>query len=204
LSAVRASKTEILLVRHGQTTWNAAGRWQGHADPALSTLGLEQARVVAESLAEEGARGCSRLLASDLLRARATAETIAARLGLRLEIDRRLRELDIGDWSGLTREEIARRDPDELACFESGEPTVRPGGGESRLEIRRRARELAEEWVARHGGERILVVTHLGMIRALLPGTEPGNAEVHRLFAEEVVGRSPERDRDRRNERGAL
>ncbi len=171
------AETPLLLVRHGETPWNAAGRWQGHGDPGLSDAGRAQARELAEALVAEGGEAWHRVIASDLARARETAEVLASRLGLPLEFDARLRELDVGSWTGLRRDEIEERDPDVLRDFESGEPSVRPGGGESRLEIRRRARDCVRDLVRRHARRRLIVVTHLGVIRALVPGAEPKNVD---------------------------
>lgn len=193
---MKASQTELLLVRHGQTAWNAAGRWQGHADPALSALGREQTWALASTLrAERGERDAvwSGLLASDLRRARETAEILGEVLGLEVEIESRLRELDVGEWAGLTRSEIERRDRSALLAFESGDPSVRPGGGESRAELRRRARDLVRDLGKRFSGERLIVVTHLGVIRALLPGTEPGHADHFSVVAEELIVQDPVR-----------
>jgi broad specificity phosphatase PhoE len=178
-----------MLVRHGQTPWNAAGRWQGHADPPLSALGREQARALAEVLVCQPETRWTGVVASDLQRARETAEILAGSLSLSVEVDSRLRELDVGAWTGLTRGEIESRDPERLAAFESGEPSVRPGGGESRLEIRRRARRWVRERSERSPGERLIVVTHLGVIRALLPGVEPGHTDRFHVVAEEISRR---------------
>jgi len=204
-------RTSLCLIRHGQTTWNRDGRWQGHADPELTEAGRDQARLLGEALAGELAEALAgdrdrppwtRLYSSDLLRARATAEAIAARIGLPIELDRRLRELDVGDWCGLTRSEIERRDAATLAAFERGEPGVRPGGGETRIEIRERSHAFVCAVAARHPGERILVVTHLGVIRALVPGARPENAARFELVAEEVAERPI--DRAQRREEGPL
>lgn len=195
--------TPIALIRHGETTWNRIGRWQGHADPDLTPEGLAQARALAETLAAEHVRRpWSRLFASDLGRARATADRIAEALALPLSLDPRLRELDIGSWSGLTRAEIAARDPALLEAFELGEPEVRPGGGETRVEIRARSHAFVCWLAERHAGERILVVTHLGVIRALVPGARPGNAERIEIMAEAVAAQPI--DRTRRAEEGPL
>ncbi len=88
-----------------------------------------------------------------------------------------MRELSIGDWTGLTRGEIETRAADVLRDFERGESDVRPGGGESRREIQLRVRCAIAELVAVNPGRRLAVVTHLGVIRALLPGTELENAD---------------------------
>ncbi|MBW2500246.1 MAG: histidine phosphatase family protein [Deltaproteobacteria bacterium] len=195
-------RTSLLLVRHGQTPWNAAGRWQGHADPGLSELGRDQAAELAAALRHELEGGWARIVSSDLRRARETAGILADSLGLAIETDARLRELDVGAWTGLTRSEIEARDLERLTAFESGEPTIRAGGGETRLEIRLRARALVGHVAERHAGQRLIVVTHLGVIRALLPGVEPGNTDRYPVVAEEILARPI--DHERRAERGAL
>ena len=94
--------TRILLVRHGESEWNATRRWQGQADPPLTDLGRTQAAHAAAALGAVDA-----IVTSDLQRASATAQVIADALGLDAPmIDPRLRERDAGEWSGLTREEI--------------------------------------------------------------------------------------------------
>lgn len=187
---VPPTPTALCLIRHGETTWNREGRWQGHADPGLTETGLEQARRLAEALAaEHRIRPWQRLYSSDLARAATTAGLIGEVLGLGLEVDRRLRELDVGAWAGLTRAEIAIRDDATLRAFESGAPDVRPGGGETRIEIRLRSHAFVCALAERHPGERILVVTHLGVIRALVPGAAPGNLDRFELCAEQIASR---------------
>lgn len=176
----------VMLIRHAESLWNAAGRWQGHGDPGLSPKGLIQARALAESLRDEPA---DRLIASDLLRARQTAAELARAWGLEPAFDARLRELHIGSWTGLRREEIAARDPQGLARFDAGDPELRVGGGESRSGIRRRARAFVEELSAGHAGERVALVTHLGFVRALIPDAAPANADVVCLRAGELLRR---------------
>jgi probable phosphoglycerate mutase len=176
----------VSLIRHAESEWNASGRWQGHADPPLSVRGVLQARELAERMVGERA---SILLCSDLRRARQTAEPLAAVLGLPLQIDPRLRELDVGRWSGLRRDEIEALDPDGLVRFESGDPGFRPGDGESRREIRTRARHAIAHWIGRQPEGRIMIVTHLGFIRALLPSEEPDNAGVVDVSARDALTR---------------
>jgi len=116
----------VLLVRHGQSTWNADGRWQGQADVPLSELGQEQARGAAVAVARLAP---VRLVTSDLARARQTAELVAPP-GLHIEIDGSWRERDAGEWTGLTRAEIDERFPGWLAerrsppGFEGDEPLL--------------------------------------------------------------------------------
>jgi probable phosphoglycerate mutase len=183
----------ILLIRHAESTWNAGGRWQGHGDPPLTARGRAQASALAESLMGED---IELLIASDLVRSAQTAAILGARWGVVPRHDARLREIDIGTWTGLTREQIAAREGELLARFEAEDPDVKPGGGESRLEIRARVRRAAAELAAEHRGRRLALVTHLGVIRALSPGAAPENADWLRLPARALAspaapGRNP-------------
>ncbi len=166
--------SRVLLLRHGQSAWNAVGRWQGHGDPSLTELGRAQAREAAAGLAS--AR-IERIVASDLARAFETAEIVAAALGLAIVRDPRWRERDIGAWTGLTREDIASRWPEAYARFRSHDENARPGGGESDAMLRARAREALAALRETHGNARVLVVTHRGIARMLAPARPLGNAE---------------------------
>jgi probable phosphoglycerate mutase len=149
--------TDLLVVRHGQSEWNAIGRWQGHADPALSELGRRQAAVAAASVgAVDG------IISSDLLRAAETAAIIAEQLGVGpVMIDERLRERDVGEWTGLTRVEINKRWPGWI------DDLRRPDGFEDVDSVLLRVVEaLASIREASPGGS-LLVVTHGGVIRSL-------------------------------------
>ncbi len=145
--------TTLLLVRHGETDWNRERRWQGWADPPLNETGREQARALAEEL-----RGApfDAVYASDLRRAAETAEVLAGPHDVPVVLDAGLREIDVGSWSGLTHAEIAERFPD-------GE---RPDG-ESREQHVERVLAAVERIARAHPGERVLVVTHGGTLRAL-------------------------------------
>jgi glucosyl-3-phosphoglycerate phosphatase len=154
----------LLLLRHGQSTWNADGRWQGQADPPLSALGEEQAGDAARRLAH--GQFC-RVLASDLRRARRTAEILAEALGLPVEVDPDLREIDVGDWQGLTRAEINQRAPGALAEWSEGRSESTPGG-ETRTHLTDRARAaLMRAAMAASPGDRVLLVSHGALIRNL-------------------------------------
>lgn len=180
------ARATVLLVRHAESEWNASGRWQGHADPPLSSRGEEQARALGERMQGERA---TLLICSDLRRAVQTAAPVAAALGVEPDLDPLLRELDVGSWSGLRRPEIEAIDPETLVRFEAGEPTVRPGGGETRAEIRERAHRAMARRIAANPDGRIVVVTHLGFIRALLPGEEPDNAGTIEVTAHDLLTR---------------
>ena len=154
--------TRVLLVRHGQSEWNAVGRWQGQADPPLSDVGRAQARAAASSLGALDA-----VFASDLQRATETAAIISAELGVGpVVVDPDLRERDAGEWSGLTRAEIEERYPgylDGTPSFASG-GSRRPPGWESDESVLERAlRALATIGSAVDGGD-VLAVTHGGLI----------------------------------------
>ncbi len=173
----------ILFIRHAESVWNAAGRWQGQGNPPLSDAGRVQAERLAERLAGEEVEA---LVASDLDRARETAEILGAALGLVPRIEPGLRERDVGAWSGLSHAEIARRWPEDLARLRAGDEEVRPGRGESRRELRRRVVAALQSWTAsapspREG--RLAVVSHLGVLRLFTPGAELGHAETTWLEA---------------------
>jgi probable phosphoglycerate mutase len=156
-------ETLILIARHGQTDWNAARRWQGHADRPLSARGEEQARELAERL-----RGfpLDAVYASDLRRARATAEAVAALQGVPVTELPELREVDTGSWTGLTRPEAEARDPEAFARWrEHGEPGW--DGGESYDDLSARVVPAVERIGEAHPGGRVLLVAHAGVVRAL-------------------------------------
>ncbi|HVF75817.1 MAG TPA: histidine phosphatase family protein [Acidimicrobiales bacterium] len=149
----------LLLFRHGQSTWNAEGRWQGWADPPLSSLGEEQARAAADRLAGSG---LTAVVSSDLLRARQTAAIIAERLGLDvLDVEPDLRERNIGDWSGLTTAEIEQGWPGALAAWRAG-AFESPPNGEAHSDILARVMAVLERLSVLDGT--LLVVTHGGVI----------------------------------------
>lgn len=164
--------TELLFIRHGESTWNAAGRWQGQGDPPLSERGRIQAAAAAMALR---GRDLAILAASDLRRAAATADRIGTELGLPVRLVPGLRELDVGAWSGLRHEEIELRFLDELTRFRSGDPDVCPGGGETRRALRERVTAALSALAVEAPG-RVAVVSHLGVLRSLRPGAELANA----------------------------
>jgi probable phosphoglycerate mutase len=156
----------LLLVRHAESTWNVEGRWQGGADPELSPEGERQARLAGEGL---GAAGLifEEFVSSDLERARRTAALLAGDdLSGRVTVEPGLREYDVGEWSGLTRQEISVRWPDQLQRWAEGTLRAAPGG-ESREAFRRRVREALGRLASSRGESDTLVVTHGGVLRSL-------------------------------------
>ena len=155
----------LLLIRHGQSTWNAEGRWQGQADPPLSELGQAQAREAGGRLKSECGT-VDRVLSSDLGRAHTTAELIAGELGLdpqAIVLEPGLRERHVGEWSGLTRPEIEERWPGMIDAWRSGDSTVIPGG---EGEIIPRVAPVVERICAEAKGTTV-AVTHGGVIHAV-------------------------------------
>ena len=140
--------TVLFLVRHGETDWNAEGRLQGHTDRPLNDDGRRQAKELADRLAREGADA---IYASDLVRAKETAEIVGERLGLTVVVDPDLREKDWGTWEGLTGDERVHV---EFA-------------GESTEDHRARVMGAVRRIVARHPDQRIVVVTHGGSLRRI-------------------------------------
>jgi broad specificity phosphatase PhoE len=140
--------TTLLLVRHGETDWNAEGRLQGHTDRPLNDAGRRQAQELAERLAREQVDA---VYASDLARAKETAETVGARLGLPVVIDPDLREKNWGTWEGLTGDE-------RIGVEYAGETTE-----EHRERVLRAVRRIVE----RHPGQTVVVVTHGGSLRRI-------------------------------------
>ena len=162
--------SRLLLVRHGQSEWNAAGRWQGQADPPLTELGRAQARAAARAIG-----GVDAVFASDLRRARETADVIAEHLGVGPVIaDPGLRERDAGEWSGLTRDEIHARYPgylpeDRHMTFAPGREAElrRPPGWETDKELLARVLDAIQRVHLVVGDGDALVVTHGGVIYVL-------------------------------------
>jgi probable phosphoglycerate mutase len=163
------------LARHGETSWNLAGRWQGQTDIGLNDRGREQAQALAERLR---GHGIARVRASDLLRARQTAEIVARVLGTgSVSIDPALRERSYGVFEGLTRDECAARHPVAWASY-MADRTFSPPGAERQEDLVRRMREAMRRAHDEEAGDgaAVLVVSHGGAIRALLAsatGTHP-------------------------------
>ncbi|MFP3902322.1 MAG: histidine phosphatase family protein [Acidimicrobiia bacterium] len=152
-----SDEVRVLLVRHGQSEWNAAGRWQGQADPPLSELGRIQAREAARALGTVDA-----IWSSDLQRASETALIIAHDLGIGpVVIEADLRERDAGAYSGLTRDEIEELFPGYLA---ERRP---PPGWEAQDALVARALRALRRIAAEVPGGDVVAITHGGVIYAV-------------------------------------
>ena len=187
--------TTILLARHGETDWNRDGRFQGHADPALNELGRRQARELGLRLRGEQ---IGAIWSSDLGRAKQTAFYVASQVNSVVRLSGELREMDVGSWSGFTREEIAARWPEE---YERWRETGRGWpDGEDFDAMQARVVEAILGVATAHPDDHVLVVTHGGPMRAIhahavgmtLPEHRQlrgvvGNCEVVRIAVEDGV-----------------
>jgi broad specificity phosphatase PhoE len=169
----------LLLWRHGRTEWNAEGRFQGQLDPPLDQEGRNQAvragaHLVATGLTPEN----TVVVSSDLTRAAETAATLTALLGVPLRLDERLREHGMGSWEGLTRDEVAKRFPDQYADWTAGRPVRGRGGEESSAVAERALAALADLPVA----DTAVVVTHGGTAGRLMERLLELGPEHRRVF----------------------
>lgn len=147
----------LLLVRHGQSEWNASGRWQGWADAPLNDVGRQQAKVASEVVGTVDV-----VVSSDLGRARETAEIIAGGIGVGpVVVDAGLRERHVGEYTGLTRAEIEERWPGNLASYAD------PPGGETREQVVERVLATVVRMAEAYEGADVLAVSHGGVIRYL-------------------------------------
>jgi broad specificity phosphatase PhoE len=157
---------DLLLLRHGESTWNAAGLWQGWYDAPLSGTGQAQAVEAGRALARSGVEP-DLVVSSDLRRARRTAELVADQLGYRGDVlvAPELREQDVGEWCGLTQEEVKRWWPEELRARKVHGVVSMPGGEDADGFVQRVMTALGA--VAGRGAALALVVAHGGVVAAL-------------------------------------
>jgi probable phosphoglycerate mutase len=151
-------------IRHSRTLWNEEKRVQGWQDSPLTDEGKRLACTWGKQLA---ALPWQRILASDLARARSTAELINATLSLPLHLDARLREQDWGEWSGLLYHDLLTSHQEEFSRQQARGWDFTPPGGESRHQVLKRSRQALHDAAKCWRGEQILVVSHEGVIRCL-------------------------------------
>lgn len=153
----------LVLVRHGESRWNAEGRIQGHACDGLSSLGHAQARVTAAALA--AAYPDAEVVSSDLTRAVQTAEAVSAELARPFDTDKRLRERSFGAWEERLRDDVAVNDPDRWRRWLVGEDVIGEVGGETGAQLADRVAPALDDLLGAtpdHGVT--IVVTHGGSI----------------------------------------
>lgn len=155
------TSTALLLIRHGETAWNAEHRIQGHLDIPLSATGIRQAASLGERLAAEA---ITAIYSSELARAWLTAVPFAARLGLGINPDSRLRERSFGVFEGLTADEIAARHPEGFRLWRMRDPEWAMDEGESGQQLIDRVLAALDDIASRHRGETVAIVTHGGVL----------------------------------------
>jgi probable phosphoglycerate mutase len=170
----------VLLARHGETDDNAVPRFQGWRDTPLNDTGRRQAFALGQRLAEREEPIAS-LWASDLSRARETAEIAGAALGLRPRLDWRLREGARGRWEGQLMEDVERAEPDLYAAWMRDDPAFRFPGGESLRDQQRRVTAALRD-IHAHGPLPALAVCHGGSIRVMLALRDPRGLEAFHSF----------------------
>ena len=153
--------TEITLIRHGETEWNLSGRWQGHADSALSPRGVAQAEARAGRIAKEE---IDFVYVSDLERAQHTARLAGSEANWSFSLMPELRERDLGVLEGLTTDEMLVKQPDVYQSFLEDGPEYQPPGGESFLQFSDRCTSAIENLALLHPNKKIAVVTHGGVL----------------------------------------
>ena len=149
--------TQLCLIRHGQTDWNLEGRYQGQSDVPLNQTGLAQAQSLARQLKGQA---FAAIYASDLMRARQTAEPVAKILDITIQFETRLREIDQGEWEGVLVDDIKARYA-ELWSQRTVDPaSIRPPGGETVGEVAERVYAALDDIARLFPTERVLIVSH--------------------------------------------
>ncbi len=159
----------LYVARHGETTWNMAGRYQGRLESALSALGVRQGLALADYFfgrLKRGERVPERAIASPLLRCAATARFSAERLDLPLELDERLIEIAHGTWEGRYRDELAANDPERYRAWRERPALVAFEGGETLADVMTRWRTFASGLADETRD--VLIVTHDAVVRCAL------------------------------------
>ncbi len=156
----------IILVRHGETTWNIEGRYQGQEDTPLSERGLEQGHLLAKGLRHIPIDIC---ISSPLQRSFQTCSFCASLHGLPVQADARLLEINHGSWEGVLAGDIQKQYPEEFALWHSSPHLVTmPGGGESLDDVRRRARAAFDDYAERFDGKTVLAAAHDAVNKAVI------------------------------------
>ena len=182
--------TRVIAIRHGETAWNRAARIQGQLDIGLNDTGLWQARQLGLALADAG---ITALYASDLSRARQTAQAVAEHTGLAVVTDSGLRERGFGVFEGLSFAEVEQRWPAQALRWRQRDPAFGPAGGEVLAEFYARSIACATRLAEQHPGETIALVAHGGVMDCLYRAAsrvslqaprswDLGNASINRLL----------------------
>lgn len=149
--------TQLCLIRHGQTDWNLAGRYQGQSDVPLNATGRAQAQTISQILKDQS---FAALYSSDLGRARETAEIIGEMLSLPVQLEPRLREIHQGEWEGQLSTVIRARYADLWQERLVDPASVRPPGGETVGEVAARVWAALDEIAQQHPNDSVIIVSH--------------------------------------------
>jgi probable phosphoglycerate mutase len=163
-----SKQNKIILVRHGQTDWNAPERFRGRADIPLNEIGLVQAEATGKRIADTWHP--TAVYASPLNRAIQTAEKIVRPLGLTVQPYKGLIDIDYGEWQGLSPEEVSASHPEMILAWRQAPHTIRIPGGETLDEVQDRAMAAVFELCRQHPGETIVLVSHTVVNRLILLG----------------------------------
>ena len=177
-----ASKTNrLILVRHGETAWNAEGRIQGMLDVPLNALGLHQAKRVGDEIAR--IVDVAEMVSSDLVRTRETATPITEATGFEPRFDARLRERHFGIYQGITYEEWRIKDAEGIARFHAGEADYGPEGGETAKQFQDRCVNVVTDLVMMSREKTLLLITHGGVVSSMVRHSNGLNPQSARTWS---------------------
>ena len=172
---------KLILVRHGETDWNAEGRIQGMLDVPLNALGLQQAQLVAQEIAR--IVDVADLASSDLVRTRETTNPIAEATAIEPRFDARIRERNFGVWQGKTYEEWRVLDAVGIARYNAGDPDYGPEGGETASQFLKRCVDAVTDLVLASDEKTLILVTHGGVVSSMVRHSQGLNPQSPRTWA---------------------
>ena len=172
---------KLILVRHGETDWNAEGRIQGMLDVPLNALGMQQAERAATELART--IDVAELVSSDLLRTRETTTPINEATGFEPRFDARIRERHFGVWQGKTYEEWRIQDAMGMARYNAGDPDYGPEGGETASQFLKRCVDAVTDLVLSCDEKTLILVTHGGVVSSMVRHAQGLNPQSARTWS---------------------
>ena len=172
---------KLILVRHGETDWNAEGRIQGMLDVPLNALGVQQAELAAAELARTF--DIAELVSSDLVRTRETTKPINEATGFEPRFDARIRERHFGVWQGKTYEEWRVQDAVGMARYNAGDPDYGPEGGETASQFLKRCVDAVTDLVLGSEEKTLILVTHGGVVSSMVRHAQGLNPQSARTWS---------------------
>lgn len=157
--------TRVIFIRHGETDWNILGKYQGQTDILLTEKGREQGRLLAKHFPFDK---LDAIYSSDLTRAVETASFVAEKFNLKVTLDKAFREMNFGDWEGLTYEEIVLKYPEGMKHFLTRPDILQVPNGENFPLLQERAVKRLYELIKIHDNETIAITAHGGVLRCML------------------------------------